>query len=96
MKAVWTGAENVAPTAGIRSPTVYPIAESLYRLSYLGPLTVQGWCLNGLRRKLGLTTPCRQSRIYASAVAASDHTATERDGGKLQYDNQQLCLHGYT
>ena len=30
---VWTGAENLVPT-GIRSRTVNPVAQSLYRLSY--------------------------------------------------------------
>ena len=30
---VWTGAENLVPT-GIRSRTVQPVAQSLYRLSY--------------------------------------------------------------
>ena len=30
---VWTGAENLALT-GIRSRTVQPVAQSLYRLSY--------------------------------------------------------------
>ena len=34
---VWTGAENLAPT-GIRSPTRSARSESLYRLSYPGPL----------------------------------------------------------
>jgi len=35
---VWTGAENLAPT-GIRSPDRPVRTESLYRLSYPGPLT---------------------------------------------------------
>jgi hypothetical protein len=34
---VWTGAENLAPT-GIRSPDHPARSESLYRLSYRGPL----------------------------------------------------------
>jgi hypothetical protein len=34
---VWTGAENFAPT-GIRSPDRPARSESLYRLSYPGPL----------------------------------------------------------
>ena len=34
---VWTGAENLAPT-GIGSPTRPARSESLYRLSYRGPL----------------------------------------------------------
>ena len=34
---VWTGAENLAPT-GIRSPDRPARSESLYRLSYRGPL----------------------------------------------------------
>ena len=34
---VWTGAENLAPT-GIRSPDRPACSESLYRLSYPGPL----------------------------------------------------------
>jgi hypothetical protein len=33
---VWTGAENLAPTA-IRSPDRLARSESLYRLRYLGP-----------------------------------------------------------
>jgi len=33
---VWTDAENLFPT-GIRSRTVQPVAQSLYRLSYAGP-----------------------------------------------------------
>jgi len=32
-RPVWTGAENLVPT-GIRSRTVQPVAQSLYRLSY--------------------------------------------------------------
>jgi hypothetical protein len=35
---VWTGAENLAPT-GIRSPDRPARRQSLYRLSYPGPLT---------------------------------------------------------
>jgi hypothetical protein len=35
---VWTGAENLAPT-GIRSPDRPARRESLYRLSYPGPLS---------------------------------------------------------
>ena len=35
--SVWTGAENLAPT-GIRSPDPPAHSESLYRLSYPGPL----------------------------------------------------------
>ena len=34
---VWTGAENIAPT-GIRSPDRPDRSESLYRLSYPGPI----------------------------------------------------------
>ena len=34
---VWTGAENLAPT-GIRSPDRPARSESLYRLSYRGPV----------------------------------------------------------
>ena len=34
---IWTGAENFAPT-GIRSPDRLARSESLYRLSYRGPL----------------------------------------------------------
>jgi len=34
---VWTGAENLAHT-GIRSPDRPPRSESLYRLSYPGPI----------------------------------------------------------
>jgi hypothetical protein len=34
---VWTGAENLAPT-GIRSPDRPARSQSLYRLSYPGPL----------------------------------------------------------
>ena len=33
---VWTGAENIAPTAN-RSPDIPASSESLYRLSYPGP-----------------------------------------------------------
>jgi hypothetical protein len=36
---VWTGAENLAPT-GFRSPARPVSSESLYRLSYPGPLLV--------------------------------------------------------
>ena len=36
---VWTGAENLAPT-GIRSPDRPVRSQSLYRLSYPGPLGV--------------------------------------------------------
>ena len=36
-RPVWTGAENLAPT-GIRSPDRPGRSESLYRLSYPGPL----------------------------------------------------------
>ena len=38
---VWTGAENLAPT-GIRSPDRPARSESLYRLSYRGPLIIIG------------------------------------------------------
>ena len=34
---VWTDAENLAPT-GIRSPDRAVLSESLYRLSYRGPV----------------------------------------------------------
>ena len=34
---VWTGAENLAPPTGIRSPDRPARSESLYRLSYPGP-----------------------------------------------------------
>ena len=37
---VWTGAENLAPTA-IRSPDVAARSESLYRLSY--PVSSNEW-----------------------------------------------------
>ena len=37
---VWTGAENLAPTR-IRSPDRPARSESLYRLSYPGPLTIE-------------------------------------------------------
>jgi len=37
---VWTGAENLAPT-GIGSPDRPARSQSLYRLSYHGPLGVQ-------------------------------------------------------
>jgi hypothetical protein len=36
---VWTGAENLAPT-GIRSPDRPARSQSLYRLSYRGPLCI--------------------------------------------------------
>ena len=36
----WTGAENLAPT-GIRSPDRPAHSQSLYRLSYLDPLTLE-------------------------------------------------------
>ena len=36
-RPVWTGAENLAPT-GIRSPDHLASSESLYQLSYPGPL----------------------------------------------------------
>jgi hypothetical protein len=36
-ETVWMGAENVLPT-GIRSPDRPALSESLYRLSYPGPL----------------------------------------------------------
>jgi hypothetical protein len=45
-KAVWasgsvrTGAENLAPT-GVRSPDCPARSESLYKLSYLGPLALK-------------------------------------------------------
>jgi hypothetical protein len=35
---VWTGAENLAPPTGIRSPDHPARSASLYRLSYPGPL----------------------------------------------------------
>jgi hypothetical protein len=38
LRQVWTGAENLAPT-GIRSPDRRTRSQSLYRLSYAGPLT---------------------------------------------------------
>ena len=34
---VWTGAENLPPPTGIRSPDRPALSESLYRLSYRGP-----------------------------------------------------------
>ena len=34
---VWTGAENLTPPTGIRSPDHPSRSESLYRLSYPGP-----------------------------------------------------------
>jgi len=37
---VWTGAENLDPI-GIRSPGRPARSESLYRLSYPGPVTLQ-------------------------------------------------------
>ena len=37
---VWTGAENLAPYIGIRSPDRPARSESLYRLSYPGPLSI--------------------------------------------------------
>ena len=42
--AVWTDAENLAPT-GIRSPDRPARSESLYRLSYTGPLLYPGHLL---------------------------------------------------
>jgi hypothetical protein len=36
--SVWTGVENLAPT-WIRSPDCPALSESLYRLSYPGPMT---------------------------------------------------------
>ena len=41
--SVWTGAENLAPT-GIRSPDLTARSETLYRLSYPGPI-LQTWCV---------------------------------------------------
>ena len=35
---IWTGAENLAPPPGIQSPDRPARSESLYRLSYPGPL----------------------------------------------------------
>ena len=45
---VWTGAENLAPT-GIRSPDRLARRQSLYRLSYRGPLIIE---LNVIKYKL--------------------------------------------
>ena len=42
---VCTGAENLAPT-GIRSPDLPTRSESLYQLSYPGPLIVMDTSLN--------------------------------------------------
>jgi hypothetical protein len=39
-RPVWTGAKNIAPT-GIRSLDRPVRSESLYRLSYRGPQTLQ-------------------------------------------------------
>ena len=41
----WAGAENLAPT-GIRSPDRPARSESLYRLSYRGPLSSMYLCIN--------------------------------------------------
>ena len=38
---VWTGAENLDPTKGIRYQDRPALSESLYRLSYPGPWDVQ-------------------------------------------------------
>ena len=46
---VWIGAENLAPT-GIRSPDRPARSESLYRLSYPGPLKYQRLVLMGGRK----------------------------------------------
>ena len=50
---VWTGAENLVPT-GIRSQTVQPVAQSLYRLSYPGHdrQTVDDEFIRGTERKI--------------------------------------------
>jgi len=46
---VWTGAENLVPK-GIRSRTVQPVAQSLYRLSYRAHVIL------ALKRKITLLT----------------------------------------
>ena len=40
---VWTGAENLAPPTGIRSPDLPGRSESLYRLNYPGPKKTPIW-----------------------------------------------------
>ena len=37
---VWAGAENLAPPTGIRSPDLPTRSESLYWLSYRGPIII--------------------------------------------------------
>ena len=43
---VWTGAEDISPPTGIRSPDRPARSESLYRLSYPGPMYVSSITLN--------------------------------------------------
>jgi len=54
---VWTSAENLAPT-GIRSPDRPTRSESLYRLSYAGPLIHSKQCIKscGLNEVVQVTT----------------------------------------
>ena len=40
---VWTGAENLVPPTGIRSPEHPARSESLYRLSYPGRTGIMEW-----------------------------------------------------
>jgi hypothetical protein len=42
---VWTGAENLPPPPGFDPQIVQPLAQSLYLLSYSGPLAVFTTCV---------------------------------------------------
>jgi len=75
---VWTGAENLAP-AGIRSPDRPARSESLYRLSYPGPLPL---CNNiPLANACILSTPLKLGGpgfVFTSALGVNSHNISVR------------------
>jgi hypothetical protein len=67
---VWTGAENLAPT-GIRSPDRPARSESLYRLSYPGPLPVIKTELNSSQFKFRRSIRNKKNALCKNHVCLS-------------------------
>ena len=95
---VWTGAENLAPT-GIRSPDRLALSESLYRLSYSGPLFTsaldEGKCLPS--RPGGITSGRKTSLpvLKGSWDTAEESKYITHAGSRQSLSrssNPQLCV----
>ena len=77
---VWTGTENLAPT-GIRSPDHPARRESLYRLSYCGPLRGRHVPPKRWQR--------RQDRRRGSTSAISNQQSRRRSNFMYNFDKNE-------